>query len=100
VQTPEGTFRQRVSMAPSEREDVAALQVRLGPCPRALDLTSAYTQAQLDKLLQLRQARENGLCPVREDLFMQTFGATAAASAALCTTDKRVRTRQMSSFGK
>ena len=30
-------------------------------------------QDELDKLLQSRQARETGICPIREELFSQCF---------------------------
>jgi len=46
---------QAVSAAPSSREEVIQLQ-RL-----------------LDERLQERQARDNGICPVREELYSQTF---------------------------
>lgn len=43
------------SPAPSSRDDVIALQLRL------------------DQFLQERQARESGICPVREELYSQCF---------------------------
>jgi dynein light intermediate chain len=30
-------------------------------------------QKELDKRLQTRQARETGICPIREELYAQTF---------------------------
>ncbi|GAB5362959.1 hypothetical protein AAMO2058_000843100 [Amorphochlora amoebiformis] len=45
----------RASAAKSSREQVIQLQMRL------------------DKLLQERQARESGICPVREELYAQCF---------------------------
>ena len=30
-------------------------------------------QEELDKRLQQREARETGICPIREELYMQTF---------------------------
>ena len=35
-------------------------------------------QEDLDKKLQQRQARETGICPVREELYAQCFGAYAS----------------------
>ncbi|CEP03487.1 33 kDa inner dynein arm light chain, axonemal [Plasmodiophora brassicae] len=46
---------QQVSMKPASREDVIKLQMAL------------------DERLQLRQARETGICPVREELYSQTL---------------------------
>lgn len=37
-----------------------------------LDVTNL--QEQLDQKLQQRQARETGVCPVREELYSQCFG--------------------------
>jgi dynein light intermediate chain, axonemal len=46
---------EQVSMKPVTREDVIQLQIAL------------------DDRLQLRQARETGICPVREELYSQAF---------------------------
>lgn len=48
-------MQQKVSTAVSTREDVINLQMKL------------------DERLQERQARENGICPVREELYAQCF---------------------------
>lgn len=48
-------LQQAVSAAPSSRDQVITLQMKL------------------DERLQERQARENGICPVREELYSQTF---------------------------
>jgi dynein light intermediate chain len=48
-------FKQHVSTIPASRHDVVKLQVKL------------------DEQLQERQARENGICPVREELYSQCF---------------------------
>lgn len=48
-------YLQKVSPNPASRHDVVKLQVAL------------------DERLQERQARENGICPVREELYSQTF---------------------------
>mmetsp|Transcript_36382 Transcript_36382/g.114055 ORF Transcript_36382/g.114055 Transcript_36382/m.114055 type:complete len:237 (-) Transcript_36382:231-941(-) len=50
-----GTWMQSTSKEPATRLDVISLQ------------------EQLDRRLQERQARENGICPVREDLYSQCF---------------------------
>merc|ERR1719488_343398 len=50
-----GTWMQYVSKEPATRLDVITLQ------------------EQLDKRLLERQARETGICPVREDLYSQGF---------------------------
>merc|ERR1711988_359105 len=50
-----GTWMQYVSKEPATRLDVITLQ------------------EQLDKRLLERQARETGICPVREDLYSQCF---------------------------
>jgi dynein light intermediate chain len=48
-------LQQAVSSAPSSRDQVITLQMKL------------------DERLQERQARENGICPVREELYSQCF---------------------------
>jgi dynein light intermediate chain len=48
-------YQQKVSPEPASRHDVVKLQVAL------------------DERLQARQARENGICPVREELYSQCF---------------------------
>jgi len=48
-------YIQKVSPEPASRHDVVKLQVAL------------------DERLQARQARENGICPVREELYAQCF---------------------------
>jgi hypothetical protein len=53
---------QYVSKEPSSRLDVITLQ------------------EALDQRLLHRQAREMGICPVREDLYSQCFGACLAES--------------------
>ena len=60
--TEEGQlWMQYVSATPATRLDVINLQERL------------------DQRLLARQARETGICPVREELYGQTFGAPPAA---------------------
>lgn len=56
VEVAGGKKVQYVSTEPSSREEVIALQ------------------RQLDDRLQERQARESGICPVREELYSQCFG--------------------------
>ena len=38
-------------------------------------MTYVHRQEQLDLKLQQRQARETGICPVREELYAQCFGS-------------------------
>lgn len=52
-------FLQRISSGPATKTDVVRLQ------------------ESLDQLLQQRQARETGICPVREALYSEAFGACA-----------------------
>ena len=44
----------------------------MSPIP-ATRLDVCILQQELDKKLQERQARETGICPIREDLYAQTF---------------------------
>ena len=57
TQEDSSTWLQYVSKEPSSRLDVITLQ------------------EALDQRLMHRQAREMGICPVREDLYSQCFGA-------------------------
>ena len=67
--TQDGQHRiQRVSSTPATRLDVINLQ------------------EQLDLRLQQRQARETGICPIREELYGQCFGMYANASSAFFLT--------------
>lgn len=57
-----------------------------------LDVTNL--QEQLDQKLQQRQARETGICPVREELYSQCFGEPMGAlyaGAGRCRTAPRPR---------
>ena len=42
----------------------------------SLDSRHFCAQEQLDQKLQQRQARETGICPIREELYAQCFGTT------------------------
>ena len=44
----------------------------MSPIP-ATRLDVVILQQELDKKLQERQARETGICPIREDLYAQAF---------------------------
>ncbi|KAF4669354.1 Dynein, axonemal, light intermediate chain 1 [Perkinsus olseni] len=57
---------QYVSSTPATRPDVVALQ------------------QELDKRLQERQARETGICPVREDLYGQAFDELIRQMTIIC----------------
>ena len=43
-----------------------------------VDTALHHTQEQLDQKLQHRQARETGICPIREELYAQCFGMCAS----------------------
>ena len=102
---------QYVSSTPATRLDVINLQVRR-PTPAAScvacrsSCTACMTslscglvvprhwvrdtfcaQEQLDQKLQQRQAREPGICPIREELYAQGFGTTRCA--VLCISCRR-----------
>ncbi|CAG9335797.1 unnamed protein product [Blepharisma stoltei] len=42
-------------------------------------------QEQLDSLLELRQARETGICPIREELYSQCFDELIRQLTIICT---------------
>jgi hypothetical protein len=44
-------------------------------------------QEQLDHQLQSRQARETGICPVREELYSQCFGELFPSTVCLIATN-------------
>ncbi len=52
-----GMFLQRISSTPATRTDVTRLQ------------------ESLDQMLLQKQARETGICPVRDGLYREAFGA-------------------------
>ena len=56
-------FLQRISSEPATKTDVVRLQ------------------ESLDQLLQQRQARETGICPTREALYSEAFGARRGGKA-------------------
>lgn len=85
------TWVQKVSSTPATRLDVINLQVLTNAIVRACEVgivkvergdtgvrelgsTLTSAQEQLDQRLETRQARETGICPVRRDLYDQTFG--------------------------
>ena len=72
-------WTQHVSSTPATRIDVVNLQVGPRAHLRSGDRLASsrapvLPQEQLDLKLQQRQARETG-CPIREELYAQTFGA-------------------------
>lgn len=80
-------WTQHVSSTPATRIDVVNLQVsrafraqRVGT-PTLTPLRAPTPQEQLDLKLQQRQARETGICPIREELYAQTFGACGGLCA-------------------
>jgi hypothetical protein len=60
-----GMFLQRISSTPATRTDVTRLQ------------------EALDQQLLQKQARETGICPVRDALYREAFGAWRAAGGRL-----------------
>ena len=60
-------------LPPREYTEQGQLWVRyVSPTP-ATKVDVINLQDELDKLLQSRQARETGICPIREELFSQCF---------------------------
>lgn len=60
-------------LPPYEYSDAGQLWVQyVSPIP-ATRLDVIILQEELDKKLQERQARETGICPIREELYSQTF---------------------------
>lgn len=60
-------------LPPNEYEKNGQLWLQyVSPIP-ATRLDVSTLQSELDKKLQERQARETGICPIREDLYAQTF---------------------------
>lgn len=60
-------------LPPNEYEKNGQLWLQyVSPIP-ATRLDVCILQQELDKKLQERQARETGICPIREDLYAQTF---------------------------
>lgn len=60
-------------LPPREFEDSQALWVQRVNSAPATRLDVITLQERLDRLLQERQARETGICPVREELYAQCF---------------------------
>ena len=77
--------------APKDSQFVGCKPTTTHPCaPRALTeasslwlvcLLSSSLQEQLDQKLQQRQARETGICPIREELYAQCFGTCVALAS-------------------
>ena len=73
--------------APKESQFVGCKPRTAHPCaPLASSLwlvclLSASLQEQLDQKLQQRQARETGICPIREELYAQCFGTSVALAS-------------------
>lgn len=60
-------------LPPREYQDMGQLWVQyVSPSP-ATRLDVVNLQDELDKKLQERQARETGICPIREELYSQAF---------------------------
>lgn len=61
-------------LPPREWTDDGQLWVQYVSSNPATRLDVINLQELLDQRLQQRQARETGICPVREELYSQTFG--------------------------
>jgi len=60
-------------LPPREYQDMGQLWVQyVSPSP-ATRLDVVNLQDELDKKLQERQARETGICPIRDELYSQAF---------------------------
>ena len=60
-------------LPPREFEDSSALWVQRVNSAPATRMDVITLQERLDKLLNERQARDTGICPVREELYAQCF---------------------------
>jgi dynein light intermediate chain len=63
-------------LPPKEWTEDGQLWVQYVSSTPATRLDVVNLQEQLDLRLQQRQARETGICPVREELYAQCFGAS------------------------
>eukprot|EP00967_Tisochrysis_lutea_P121138 scaffold199405_cov37-Tisochrysis_lutea.AAC.1 len=68
-------------LPPREWTEDGQLWVQYVSATPATRLDVINTQEHLDQRLLARQARETGICPVREELYAQCFGARAASPA-------------------
>lgn len=64
-------------LPPKEWTEDGQLWVQYVSSTPATRLDVVNLQEQLDLRLQQRQARETGICPVREELYAQCFGASS-----------------------
>jgi len=62
-------------LPPREWTEEGQLWVQYVSSTPATRLDVISLQEQLDQKLQQRQARETGICPIREELYAQCFGA-------------------------
>ncbi|KAJ3107497.1 Axonemal dynein light intermediate polypeptide 1, partial [Physocladia obscura] len=60
-------------LPPREWDESGQLWVQKVSSTPATRLDVINLQEQLDHMLQKRQARETGICPVRRELYIQTF---------------------------
>jgi dynein light intermediate chain len=70
---PRGRERQRALPGRREWTEDGQLWVQYVSSTPATRLDVINLQEELDRKLQQRQARETGICPVREELYSQTF---------------------------
>lgn len=80
-------------LPPREWTDEGQLWVQYVSSNPATRLDVINLQELLDQRLQQRQARETGICPVREELYAQTFGATARTPATAVARRRACRAR-------
>ena len=72
-------------LPPREWTDDGALWVQYVSSTPATRLDVIQLQERLDQKLQERQARETGICPIREELYTQCFGAFKSRSSPAST---------------
>ena len=72
------------SILPREFEDASALWLQTVSSQPATRLDVIHLQETLDRQLQKRQARETGICPVREELYAQCFDELIRQTTVNC----------------
>ena len=71
-------------LPPREFEDASALWLQTVSSQPATRLDVIHLQETLDRQLQKRQARETGICPVREELYAQCFDELIRQTTVNC----------------
>lgn len=75
-------------LPPKEWTEDGQLWVQYVSSTPATRLDVVNLQEQLDLRLQQRQARETGICPVREELYAQCFGASVCLFVSINSTQR------------